>query len=88
MIEYKEIHPLPEVCRDCIELDCYNCDNAGDRFVLSERDKIKISMVIKKKQILRHKNDKRMRHYVEDWIKQYKDLERTLKNYDNEVDKK
>ena len=64
MLEYKEISPLPEICQSCNEIDCYNCEHAGERFILSEIDKIKISMEIKKKQILRHKNDKRMKPYI------------------------
>ena len=40
-------------------------------------------MTIKKKKILRHKNDKRMRYYIEKWIKEYRDLESKLKDIDN-----
>lgn len=83
MLEYKEMNPLPEICRSCSELDCYNCEHAGERFILSQRDRIKLSMTIKKKQILRHKNDKRMRHYIEKWIKEYRDLENRLNDIDN-----
>ena len=49
MLNYTEISPLPAVCSECKEIDCYNCEYAGERFILPEKDKIKISMEIKKK---------------------------------------
>ena len=78
MLKYIENNPLPEVCRSCKELDCYNCEYAGERFILPEKDKIKLSMAIKKKQILRHKNDKRMKPYIIKWLKEYDELKEKL----------
>lgn len=41
MLNYIEKNPLPEICQSCNELDCYNCEHAGERLILPERDKIK-----------------------------------------------
>jgi len=40
MLEYYEVNPLPEVCIRCMandneDEDCYNCDNALDRWHLT-----------------------------------------------------
>lgn len=40
MLNYIEKNPLPEICQSCNELDCYNCEHAGERLILPERDKI------------------------------------------------
>ena len=37
-MEWLEADPLPAECRDCCEEDCYNCDNAGKRWYLSQED--------------------------------------------------
>ena len=74
MLNYTEISPLPAVCSECKEIDCYNCEYAGERFILPEQDKIKISMEIKKKQLLRNKDNKRMRPYIIKWLKEYEEL--------------
>ena len=82
MLKYIEIDPLPETCRNCND-DCYNCENAGDRWILEERDRIRIRMIRKKNQILRYKNDNRMRHFVEDWLKEYDELKKELERIDS-----
>lgn len=38
-------------------------------------------MEIKKKQILRHKNDKRMKPYIIKWLKEYEELKESLNKY-------
>jgi len=81
MLKYTEISPLPAVCCECKEIDCYNCEHAGERFILPEKDKIKISMEIKKKQILRHKNNERMKPYIIKWLKEYEELKESLNKY-------
>ena len=78
MLNYIEKNPLPQICQSCMELDCYNCEHAGERLILPERDKIRLSMEIKKKQILRHKNDKRMKPYIIKWLKEYEELKEQL----------
>lgn len=30
-MEWIEVSPLPLVCQECEELDCWECDNAGER---------------------------------------------------------
>ena len=37
---YIEADPLPECCIGCKE-DCYNCDEAGERWQLSPKDEFK-----------------------------------------------
>ena len=35
-MEWIEVSTLPLVCQECKELDCWECDNAGERWILSE----------------------------------------------------
>lgn len=37
-----EVTPLPQECRRCREADCYNCDVAGKRWVLTEQAELQI----------------------------------------------
>ena len=39
-MKYIEVVPLPKECEGCTEDDCYECDFAGKRWVLSERDNL------------------------------------------------
>lgn len=39
-MEWKEIAPLPEECRNCKEEDCYLCDAAGKRWICSKEDEL------------------------------------------------
>lgn len=41
-MEFLEANPLPKVCEDCTEEDCYNCDYAGERWYLSRADELKV----------------------------------------------
>ena len=41
-MEWIEAAPLPPVCQDCQEEDCYNCDHAGERWTLSQADELRI----------------------------------------------
>lgn len=40
-MEIVEISPLPPVCQECEELDCWECDNACMRWKFSNDDGIK-----------------------------------------------
>ena len=40
-MEWLEADPLPSVCTDCKEEDCYNCENASQRWYLSRKDELK-----------------------------------------------
>ena len=40
-MQYREVTPLPEICQNCKEVDCYNCDRAGERWLLSNADILK-----------------------------------------------
>ena len=40
MLEYIEANPLPAVCVNCQEEECYNCDYAGERWTLSQADEL------------------------------------------------
>ena len=42
MLEYIEANPLPAVCVNCQEEDCYNCDYAGERWTLSQADELRV----------------------------------------------
>lgn len=37
-MEWLEVDPIPEKCRSCLEEECYNCDTAGERWILSPED--------------------------------------------------
>lgn len=41
-MEWIEADPIPTVCQDCQEEDCYNCDTAGERWRLSQVDELKV----------------------------------------------
>lgn len=41
-MEWIEVGPMPTVCQDCQEEDCYNCDAAGKRWQLSRNDELKL----------------------------------------------
>lgn len=41
-MELYEADPLPEVCLNCQEDDCYNCDYAGLRWLMSRYDELRI----------------------------------------------
>ena len=41
-MEWIEADPLPAVCQNCQEEECYNCDYAGERLTLSQADELRI----------------------------------------------
>ena len=41
-MEWIEANPLPAVCQNCQEEECYNCDFAGERWTLSQADELRI----------------------------------------------
>ena len=41
-MEWIEANPLPAVCQNCQEDDCYNCDYAGERWTLSKADELRV----------------------------------------------
>lgn len=52
-MELIERDPLPAVCRDCQEPDCWECDYAGKRWIFSEEDQRTISRKMKERAIAR-----------------------------------
>ena len=40
-MKWMEASPLPKECNACTERDCYNCDVAGARWVLSKEDELR-----------------------------------------------
>ena len=46
-MEWIEVDPLPAVCRQCHEEECYNCDFAGMRWHLSKKD----ALLLKRKSL-------------------------------------
>ena len=41
-MEWIEADPLPKVCQECQEEDCWECDHAGERWYLSKLDELKV----------------------------------------------
>ena len=41
-MEWIEANPLPAVCQNCQEEECYNCDYAGKRWTLSQADELRV----------------------------------------------
>lgn len=46
-MQWLEVYPIPEKCRNCAEEDCYNCDTAGLRWRLSKDDELRTSRILK-----------------------------------------
>lgn len=40
-MNWLEVSPLPDECQECPEEDCYNCDVAGHRWVLTKEDELR-----------------------------------------------
>lgn len=58
-MEYIEVSPLPPECMQCDEEECYNCDNAGKRWVLSEEDERRLTELLwKRAEERRQRNQK------------------------------
>ena len=41
-MKWIEANPLPAVCQNCQEEECYNCDYAGERWTLSQADELRV----------------------------------------------
>lgn len=41
-MEWIKADPLPEACLCCREEDCYNCDYAGERWILKTEDELRV----------------------------------------------
>ena len=41
-MDYVQVDPIPEVCQNCAEQECGECDHAGERWHLPERDALLI----------------------------------------------
>lgn len=54
-MQWHETDPIPEECRNCTEVDCYNCDIAGQRWILSREDKLRTDRMLKARAIERLK---------------------------------
>ena len=42
-MKWVQRNPIPEICENCVQEDCYNCDVACERWKLSEEDALRIS---------------------------------------------
>ena len=58
-MKWFQVDPLPVACRDCGEEACYNCDHAGERWVLSKKDEL----LLRRESLLRAME--RMRRQIE-----------------------
>ena len=52
-MEYIEVSPLPKACQDCHEPDCYECDYAGERWVLPKKHELLLQKKMKEQAIRR-----------------------------------
>lgn len=52
-MEYLQDQLLPAQCQSCEEKDCWECDYAGIRWVLSERDRLICARKLKEQTIAR-----------------------------------
>ena len=50
-------NPLPPECQSCLEPDCWECDYAGTRWVLSERDRLVYARKLKEQAIARFQRE-------------------------------
>lgn len=41
-MEWIEVNPIPSACQYCEELDCYNCDVVGERWLLPREDELRL----------------------------------------------
>ena len=56
-MEYKEVSPLPAICENCQEEECYNCDYALDRWQLSPADELRSKRKLKEQALKRIKKE-------------------------------
>ncbi len=53
-MELLEKTPLPDCCQECQEEDCWECDNAGERWQLAPIDKLKAERALHYRAMVRH----------------------------------
>lgn len=53
-LELLEKEPLPECCQECQEPDCWECDNAGERWQLAPIDQLKTERALHYWAMVRH----------------------------------
>ncbi|MBQ8881665.1 MAG: hypothetical protein IJ030_05805 [Oscillospiraceae bacterium] len=46
-MKWLETHPQPKECENCQQAECYNCDTAGKRWVLSKADELRTTRRLK-----------------------------------------
>ncbi len=46
-MEYTEANPLPEICQNCTEAECYNCDYALARWPVSRKFELESTRKLK-----------------------------------------
>ena len=52
-MEWVEQSVIPEACRNCREAECYNCDTAGQRWVLTEEKELQMRKKMLEREIKR-----------------------------------
>lgn len=53
-MELLEKEPLPECCQECQEPDCWECDNAGERWQMALIDQLKAERALHYRAMVRH----------------------------------
>ena len=43
IVIWLEANPMAKECENCPEKDCYNCETAGKRWILSREDELRIN---------------------------------------------
>lgn len=46
-MQWLEINTIPEECKTCTEEDCYNCDTAGKRWILSKEARLRTDRILR-----------------------------------------
>lgn len=56
-MKWLECDPLPAKSQSCPEVECYNCDIAGERWTLSQEDDLRTRRALKLRAIERLKRE-------------------------------
>lgn len=71
MIEYQEVQPIPNICKNCNEGECYNCDYTLKRWKLTPKSENELQEIIQKAKKARQIKQKQRRERDNLKIEQY-----------------
>ncbi len=55
--DYVEAFPLPVCCEKCNDYDCYECEHASERWLISTRRELELKKKLKEKAIARFQRE-------------------------------